>query len=47
MVSGDKAGDGSFTKDLVDPSAMPVELSIGGTWTGSQQFWGQWVTARV
>lgn len=47
IVSGDKAGDGSFVKALADTEAVPVELAIGGTWEGSRVFWDMWVAQRV
>ncbi|CAM9563683.1 unnamed protein product [Ectocarpus sp. 6 AP-2014] len=47
FVTDERASDGSFTKELADPSSIPVELGIKGTWTGSRDFWDEWVGRRV
>eukprot|EP00904_Undaria_pinnatifida_P006172 jgi/Undpi1/2685/HiC_scaffold_13.g06063.m1 len=47
IVAGERALDGSFSRNLADCSALPMELSIGGTWTGSQFFWERWVAERL
>lgn len=47
FVTDERASDGSFTKELADPSSIPVELGIKGTWTGSRDFWDEWVGQRV
>lgn len=47
IVSSEKIKDGSFARDLADSADVPVELGIGGTWTGSRGFWEHWVEARV
>ncbi|CAN0418230.1 unnamed protein product [Ectocarpus sp. 12 AP-2014] len=47
FVTDERAGDGSFTKELADASSIPVELGIKGTWTGSRDFWDEWVGRRV
>ncbi|CAM9647581.1 unnamed protein product [Scytosiphon promiscuus] len=47
IVSSTRASDGSFTKELAEPSCVPVELGIKGTWTGSNQYWSRWVEERV
>lgn len=47
VVAGDRARDGSFSRNLADPSALPMELSIGGSWAGSQFFWDRWIAERL
>ncbi|CAM9907687.1 unnamed protein product [Hapterophycus canaliculatus] len=47
IVSSARAGDGSFTEELADPSCVPVELGIQGTWIGSDQYWSEWVEKRI
>ncbi|CAM9976367.1 unnamed protein product [Ectocarpus sp. 12 AP-2014] len=47
FVTDERAGDGSFTKELADPPSIPVELGIKGTWTGSRDFWDEWVGRRI
>ena len=47
IVPSDKAADGSFTRNLAEPSNVPKELAIGGTWTGSLDYWDSWVSDRV
>lgn len=42
-----RASDGSFTKELAEPSRVPTELGIQGAWTGSNEFWDKWVDDRI
>lgn len=47
IVTSARANDGSFTNELAEPSSIPTELGIQGKWTGSHDFWINWVEQRV